>query len=60
MMEDKNRRVGMWANLLSQRGVMVGLHAGLSSALPPSRTRALSASIMCILTSTFVLILGQG
>jgi len=31
----------------------------LSSALPPSRTRARSASAMCILASTLVPILGQ-
>jgi len=38
---------------------LVGL-AGLSSALPPSRMRALSASAMYILTNTLEPILGQG
>jgi len=35
-------------------------YEGLSSALPPSRTRARSASAVCILASTLVPILGQG
>jgi len=33
-------------------------HAGLSSARPPSRTRARSASTICVVTSTLVLMLG--
>jgi len=55
--EQKGRDVG-------KSGVAAGsllvCNAGWSNTLPPSRTRARSASAMCVVASALVLILGQG